>query len=419
MSQAGRPIERLAEGTSDFSGESGCAFHSGLLAENGANGEFETVPRAGNAKAGLSVDDFRERGISAESALDGVPVGAEIEHGANALDDEEERARIAEVKANIEGEMSGVEGDFEISAMRLEGDGAAIDAVDDGFDAGSAARDEEGKNSGPVIRRAEAQAEGIEIFRSGVMSEIGAAERLTGQAANLRGRAMVNVLNVGIEAADGTEAGGERNVIHGKSGFVDELLGEMEAAGLRDRERRGAEMAQKQATKMTRADAEFLGKHFNTTIFEAAFADQAKGAGNGGGSSGPGGSAGRTFGAAAETGTESSFGSGRSGGKVADVFFFRGGSGAYGTAVDTAAENSDEKFPVKARVAGETSARTNVPVESHDQVGFPKSSPLAKPARAGEPTFIIVRLDKEGGRFRTALWRRCVRGCPTAGKESR
>src|SRR6202012_5790368 len=116
------------------------------------------------------------------------------------------------------------------------------------------------------------------------------------------------------------------------------------------------EMMDKEAAQMPRADADALSKIFDA-IFEAALTDEAQGARHGAGGAEPCRGSGGTFGAAAETGAESSFCRGGCGGEVAAIFFLGGRGRADGSAIHSAAANADEEFAIEARVAGETGSR--------------------------------------------------------------
>ena len=106
-------------------------------------------------------------------------------------------------------------------------------------------------------------------------------------------------LNGGIEAAHASEARGERDFAERKTGFVDQLFCEVQAACLRDRARGGAEMADEEAAKMARADSDSFGQTFDAAVFQAALADEAQGARHSVRGAEPGGRARGTFGAAA------------------------------------------------------------------------------------------------------------------------
>ena len=162
-----------------------------------------------------------------------------------------------------------VEGDFEISGATVQGNCPAVYAGLHDFDSGSSARRQKVEHALPVIGRTEVQAEEI------LVSWLGAG--LPRQTTDLRGRSMVDLADAGVEATDAAESGGEGDLGHGQSGLIDELLGEVKAASLRDGNRSGAEMTQEEAAQVTRANSQALGQDFDATIFKAAFADQTQG----------------------------------------------------------------------------------------------------------------------------------------------
>jgi hypothetical protein len=59
---------------------------------------------------------------------------------------------------------------------------------------------------------------------------------------------MVNVPDSGVKAPHATKAGGQGNLSHGQSCFIDEFLGEMETPGLSNRIWRRPQMLDEQAT---------------------------------------------------------------------------------------------------------------------------------------------------------------------------
>jgi hypothetical protein len=70
------------------------------------------------------------------------------------------------------------------------------------------------------------------------------------QTPNLRGGSMIDVADARVEAANTTESRGQSNFTHEQAGLIDELLGEMESAGLSYRYRGRSEMPEKQPAKM-------------------------------------------------------------------------------------------------------------------------------------------------------------------------
>ena len=72
----------------------------------------------------------------------------------------------------------------------------------------------------------------------------GLSSLLVCQPADLRRGAMVDLDDPGIETANRAESRGERNLMHGQRGLVDQFLGEMQTARLRHRDRSCAEVMQ-------------------------------------------------------------------------------------------------------------------------------------------------------------------------------
>src|SRR5215472_2582964 len=112
---------------------------------------------------------------------------------------------------------------------------------------------------------------------------------------DLRGRSMIEIVDSGIESANAAESRGEGNLTHRQASFIDELLDEMETAGLGDRERSRSQMSQEQAAKMARPDTYSFCKTFHSFVTEAAFTDETQSSRNRVRSSQPGWSSGRAF----------------------------------------------------------------------------------------------------------------------------
>lgn len=72
--------ERRAEGGHQPAGEAGRRRHGDLLAEDGAHGQFEPVPRAGRAQARPGRDETRQTGIFREAHADRRRIGIAVEH---------------------------------------------------------------------------------------------------------------------------------------------------------------------------------------------------------------------------------------------------------------------------------------------------------------------------------------------------
>ena len=69
---------------------------------------------------------------------------------------------------------------------------------------------------------------------------------------------MVDVTDGSVEPAHRAEARRERDLRHGQSGLVDELLGKVQTARLCNGAGRGSQMTQKQTAKMARAHSKMF-----------------------------------------------------------------------------------------------------------------------------------------------------------------
>ena len=82
--------------------ESRGAFYADLLADDGSRGQFESIPTTWYAQPGSSINAARQQRISAQNRIDRQPVGIQIEHGADALDDKKQATRIGELQPDEE-----------------------------------------------------------------------------------------------------------------------------------------------------------------------------------------------------------------------------------------------------------------------------------------------------------------------------
>src|ERR1700719_2694419 len=135
--------------------------------------------------------------------------------------------RIAKFNAYQEHRAEFVEGNFEVAGAAMQRNSAAITSRLYRLDSGSSSRPQEIQHALPMIRRAEMQAKEI------LVSELDC--RLPRQMPQLSGGSMINVANAGVEAAHRAESRGESNLGHGKTSLVDQLLGEVQATRLSDR----------------------------------------------------------------------------------------------------------------------------------------------------------------------------------------
>lgn len=252
-------------------GQNRCAFYRDLLPEYSADSKLKTVPAARHSRPRVEGQMFCQEGIGAEMRGNLEWVGVEVEHAAHAIDDHEKPSGI---KMNADGNRiaSFLKRSFDAATRSVQGDRSAITTLLDHFDARRSAGREKPQHPIPVVRRAEAEPKNGFIFRL----RLGARDK----SADVSRSPAIHRANCGVEAANASEAGGERNLLHGQRRFVDELLGEMQTARLRNRVGRGTKMLHEQATKVTGSDTQAAGKGVHTAIFEPAFTDQPQGARN-------------------------------------------------------------------------------------------------------------------------------------------
>ena len=233
---------RCSESAYQASSQSGCSANRDLLSENGADSEFESIPAAGNAQARASCHAIGKHGIFAEVSRDLVRVGRQIEQAPHLLHNEKQPARLGKMNAQRDSIGRLVKRGFDPADVLLQGNDTAIAALFHYFHAGSRARGQEVKQAVPTERRPKTQLEAVLVLRQ----RFGFA----GQLAEMGGGAAVGFLERSIEAADAAEPGGQRHFPHRQVALVNQFLGELQAPGLRHRDRAGAQMLQEQSPQM-------------------------------------------------------------------------------------------------------------------------------------------------------------------------
>ena len=164
--------------------------------------------------------------------VDGLDVGAEIEDAAYAGDDRGEVFDVGEANGDAEALVLGEVGYGDGSEGAIDLDGAVVGSLLDDFNAGDCTRVKIAEHGIPVVGWAVAESERY----SGVGLDSG------GFAAQRVGWTVEEILECFVESPDASESGCEGDFGHGHPGFVDELLGEEHAAGLRDGDGGGSEM---------------------------------------------------------------------------------------------------------------------------------------------------------------------------------
>ena len=147
---------------------------------------------------------------------------------------------------------------LDASGKSIDSDGAQVGSVLDDFHAGDRARLQETEHGIPVIGRTIAQPQRHAGFRTGWRRwKFFAAMRWE---ADERGRENF------VKSADTAESGRQRNFGHRHLRFVDQLLREENAPGLRHRDRRGAQMLNEQPPEVAFADAEAFRERFDAGV---------------------------------------------------------------------------------------------------------------------------------------------------------
>ncbi len=227
-------VVRRTERRGEPAGERGRGGDRHLLPEQRADRGLEAIDRTGHAQAGPLGDERREPAILAEHTGDHVGTRIEIEHPPHARDqrhhDRHERRRdrqherIALVGA----------ADLDRPDLAIEMNDATICIAIDTLDAGDRPRGEKPEHAIPVVRRPV-----VETQRQRALAD--AAVRM--RAPQGTGCAPHDVEEHRVEAPHALEAGGERDLGQRQRGVLEQLLREREPPGLRERDRRHAELA--------------------------------------------------------------------------------------------------------------------------------------------------------------------------------
>ena len=210
--------------------------------------------------------------IGAEVFSNHRRIGAEIEHATYAFDDEQQGARIREANFQPERRAGLGPGHVDGTVRAINGDRSPIPRLLDRFDAWRGPRLQECQDRRPVIRRTIGEAEAVAL-------RIG-DDALSRQPPQLGRRAGVGAADLTVEAAHAAEPRRERHLAERESRFVEELLGEMDAARVRDFDRRRAEMLEEEAAQVARGHAKPSGQRIDAVLVQRAFADQPQRAGD-------------------------------------------------------------------------------------------------------------------------------------------
>src|SRR5260370_13565216 len=345
MSKAIGRAEGLPESSHHSAGKCGGSPDVHLLSDDRSGGELKAIPATRNSQSRVGPDMRSQTWISSQGSCDRRPVRVQVEHCADTLDDEEERARLANLNAYIQCITARVERDLQVSAVFIHGNRAAKAAAFDDFHAGRGLGREELQDSFPIVGWAKVQVEEVLIF---VL-----ARHFLSQATDLSWRSMIDVTDGGVESHHGAKTPSDRDPRHGQVGLVAEILGKMQTASLRNGAGRCPQVTQKQAPKMARAHSEVPGQGFHAPIFQTRLADQPQGSRNRILRAGPGGSSRRAFRAATQARAKTGFRRRRRARKVQHSLFLRRTRTPDRTALNPRAQPANKELTVDARITSQ------------------------------------------------------------------
>src|SRR6516162_1891788 len=147
------------------------------------------------------------------------PIRIQIEHGTDALADEEQGPGIGELNPNRQRIICLIERDLEPAVPAIERNRAPVRTALDDLNARRGARREKCQHELPLIRWTKPQTKLVLMF--------GLRAELASQSADLSGRPLIGSANRGIEPTHTAVAGSQSYFAHGKGSFVDELLGKV------------------------------------------------------------------------------------------------------------------------------------------------------------------------------------------------
>ena len=99
MREAVADHDRRAERAYQAPGQGRGSADGDLLAENGADREFESIPTAGDSHTRPGRDESFKQGVVAKIACDLTGIGGQIEQPPNPLDDKKQPAGLGKTDA--------------------------------------------------------------------------------------------------------------------------------------------------------------------------------------------------------------------------------------------------------------------------------------------------------------------------------
>src|SRR5271169_5465886 len=138
--------------------------------------------------------------------------------------------------------ISLVERNCEPAMHAVEQNRTAVNTGFDDLNAGGGARREKCQHALPLVGRTKAQTKCVLV--------LGLRAGLSGQATDLSWRPVISLADRGIETANATEPCRQGHLIHGQAGFIEQLLGKVQATSLHHSAGSGSEMLEEQTSKV-------------------------------------------------------------------------------------------------------------------------------------------------------------------------
>jgi hypothetical protein len=230
------------------SGEAHSGGNRDLLSQHSADCQLEAVLGAGNAQATGSAAKSNTR--RSRAMMDGK---AELR---------ESHRRAERVP------VGGLDSDRSLHAIQLHGPRVKVGS--DALDTWNGAPAKKRQHGRPVVRGMIAQQKADLATPPCRNVQAARAPQIGGRTTKQRQESFV--------AADAAEPCGEGDLGHQQMRFVDELLGEQNAAGLGDGDRRRAKMLAKEAPKLPFTYTQATSQGINTSLVQGAELNQRQGA---------------------------------------------------------------------------------------------------------------------------------------------
>ena len=328
-----------------------------MLSQNGANRKFKAIPATRHAQTRSECHWLRQQRIGAQLTRDFEWIGVEVKHIPDALDDKEQPTGIREADTNGNRALTFFKESFDTATECIQGNGPPVTTSLYNLNTRSSPERQKRQHPVPLERASKAEAKQVLVVRLYC--------RLVREFANVCRGPLVRLANRRIEVTDASEAGGECDLLHTQSRFVDQLFGEMQPACLRYFDGRRTQVLLEQAAQMAGPNPEAARQGIHAAICQRTLADQTQCSRNRCGRPHPRRCSWRTLRTAPEAGTEAGFRRGRGRSKVAHIPFLGSARRADGTAVHPATQDSDEDASVEARVARLPRLGTRLAIQLH------------------------------------------------------